>query len=298
MDHAYNKMEELREAYESIPVPRALAEQMEALARRKRNSRRVLQYCRRAVGSVAAAALALVVAANAGPQVSAYLADIPVIGAFTQLVTFRDFREQQGTMEANIQTPHAVGLQDETLQALLNGRFDAYGEQLIEQYRQDVEDTMGGQAYMGVDSGYSLMLEDDRLLCVNIHTVLSAGSAQQIERYYVVDKQAGKILSLADLFQEDADYVGVLSKLVQGQMERQVQQDNEKAYDEDFSEISPTQPFYLNRAHELVLSFDQYEVAPGYMGAVTFTIPTGEIRSILKDGSPVGTVPGKTDGTP
>ena len=31
--------------------------------------------------------------------------------------------------------------------------------------------------------------------------------------------------------------------------------------------------YYFNENGELVISFDEYEVAPGYMGAVTFTIP-------------------------
>ena len=32
--------------------------------------------------------------------------------------------------------------------------------------------------------------------------------------------------------------------------------------------------FYFNEEGLLVIAFDEYEVAPGYMGAVEFTIPS------------------------
>ena len=37
--------------------------------------------------------------------------------------------------------------------------------------------------------------------------------------------------------------------------------------------ITGEESYYFNENGELVISFDEYEVAPGYMGAVTFTIP-------------------------
>ncbi len=41
-----------------------------------------------------------------------------------------------------------------------------------------------------------------------------------------------------------------------------------------FEKISKDQNFYINSEGKLVISFDKYEVAPGYMGVVEFVIPT------------------------
>ncbi|HWI49311.1 MAG TPA: RsiV family protein, partial [Rummeliibacillus sp.] len=45
--------------------------------------------------------------------------------------------------------------------------------------------------------------------------------------------------------------------------------------------IKPTQNFYINKHHQLVIAFDKYEVAPGYMGLVEFKIPTKIIQKDL-----------------
>ena len=41
-----------------------------------------------------------------------------------------------------------------------------------------------------------------------------------------------------------------------------------------FERIARDQSFYISAEGKLIISFDKYEVAPGYMGVVTFTIPT------------------------
>lgn len=51
-----------------------------------------------------------------------------------------------------------------------------------------------------------------------------------------------------------------------------------------FEAISPDENFYISESGALTLVFDKYEVAPGYMGALEFEIPTEEIRDVIKDG--------------
>lgn len=41
-----------------------------------------------------------------------------------------------------------------------------------------------------------------------------------------------------------------------------------------FDKISKEQNFYINTEGKLVISFNKYEVAPGYMGVLEFDIPT------------------------
>ena len=55
----------------------------------------------------------------------------------------------------------------------------------------------------------------------------------------------------------------------------------------DFTSIRPDQSFYINADGALVLVFDKYEAAPGYMGVVEFTIPLSEIQDLAADHSPL-----------
>ena len=51
----------------------------------------------------------------------------------------------------------------------------------------------------------------------------------------------------------------------------------------NFNEISETQNFYFNEAGELVIAFDEYEIAPGYMGCPEFVIPKSVIKAMEKE---------------
>ena len=46
-----------------------------------------------------------------------------------------------------------------------------------------------------------------------------------------------------------------------------------------FQAVTPENNFYLNEKDELVIVFDEYEVAPGFMGVIEFTVPK-EVISI------------------
>ena len=50
----------------------------------------------------------------------------------------------------------------------------------------------------------------------------------------------------------------------------------------NFQSITEQTNFYFNESGELVIAFDEYEVAPGYMGAPEFVIPQEVTAAILK----------------
>ena len=51
--------------------------------------------------------------------------------------------------------------------------------------------------------------------------------------------------------------------------------------DDLFRSIAKDQNFYINQDGKLVISFNEYDVAPGYMGVAQFTIPTEVIQDLL-----------------
>ena len=52
--------------------------------------------------------------------------------------------------------------------------------------------------------------------------------------------------------------------------------------DTNFEEIKADQNFYIDNENNIVILFDEYEVAPGFMGAVEFTINKNDVKDILK----------------
>lgn len=49
-----------------------------------------------------------------------------------------------------------------------------------------------------------------------------------------------------------------------------------------FDTIEANQDFYFNENDEIVIEFDEYEAAPGYMGIVSFTIPRNVTEAMLR----------------
>ncbi|RKJ09308.1 DUF3298 domain-containing protein, partial [Butyricicoccus sp. 1XD8-22] len=95
------------------------------------------------------------------------------------------------------------------------------------------------------------------------------------DQYVSIDKENHVLITLKSLFKNN-QYVNVISENIKEQMKQQMKDDPNKAYfitDEDmpeetFTKIDPNQQFYITDDYKLVISFDEYEVAPGYMGAV------------------------------
>ena len=98
----------------------------------------------------------------------------------------------------------------------------------------------------------------------------------------------GEILALADFFKKDSDYIEVISQNIKDQMAKEMEEDDSKSYflnsevpEWDFKEIDAETDFYFDENDNLVIEFDKYEVAPGYMGAVSFTVKKSVIEDML-----------------
>ena len=97
-------------------------------------------------------------------------------------------------------------------------------------------------------------------------------------------------MQLADLFQEGADYVTPISDCIKEQMRTCMKEDENVSYwideeefpDMNFVSIKPEEDFYINAKGNLVICFDEGDVAPMYMGCVSFEIPKDVVKDIWK----------------
>jgi len=150
-----------------------------------------------------------------------------------------------------------------------------------------------GGGYMGIDSGYIVKTDTEKLLSVGRYVVNTVGSSSTTMKYDTIDKENEVLITLPSLFADDS-YVDAISSEIKKQMIEQNKADENKYYwvegieesdsMELFDKISNEQNFYISSDNKLVISFDKYEVAPGYMGIIEFEIPTDVISNILVSG--------------
>lgn len=307
MNHDLNQ---IKQDYQNISVPEALKPKVtDAIAKAKAdmanadggNSRKTalpFHFPFAKTAWAAAAALALIILANSSPSISYAMEQIPVIGAMIKVVTFREYEHQDNQMEARLKIPEVQIPQDGTdgNEALenaaqeLNGTIKAYTDEIIATYEADVK-AAGGEGTQAVDLDYEVVTDNDRLFSLRFRQTITMAGAAQSEKIYHIDKQAGKMVTLEDLFQEGADYKTPISENIKQQMKEQMAQDDALTYyvdsevpEWDFKELPDQANFYVNESGKLVIVFDEYQVAPGYMGIVTFEIPTEAVAGIVKEG--------------
>ncbi|MBO0589025.1 RsiV family protein [Sporosarcina sp. E16_8] len=281
------KMNKLKKDHDEIVIPPELEDVVKASIRQAKASQKKRPFLKQwTIGAAAAAAL-FIGSINISPSFAQAMANVPLLGAIVDVFTAQQLTVDEKTYQANVDTPAIEGLADEGLQASLNEKYLEENKVLFEQFQQEVtEMEKAGGGHLGIDTGYEVKTDTDQLLSIARYEVNTVGSSSTTMKYDTIDKQNSILITLPSLFKDDK-YVDAISSYVVGEMERQMDADEDISYFlnseffEDFETIQADQSFYITDNNKLVISFDKYEVAPGYMGVVTFSIPTEVIAEYL-----------------
>ena len=275
--------------------------QLEILKKRMEETEMEMNKNRKKSGIIkCTVAAALVAGFMALPNTSASVAyamgQIPVIGPLVEAVTFRDYKYESDRNNADIRVPEIrLGDQaknNDTQKKLentteeINTEIQKITDQLVKEFEDNLAHEEGYQNVV-VNSEVLTATEDYFTLKLNCYQ--GACSGYQFNYYYTIDLNTGKRLQLKDLFREDADYITAISKNIRKQMKKQMAEDENVIYwldneirEWNFKNITDKTSFYLNREGNLVISFNEGDVAPMYMGIVEFEIPQQVLEGIRK----------------
>lgn len=290
-----NPLEHLKKAYQEQSIPLELDARIKsAIEQDARESRRQkLSHTWRSIALTAAAIAAVFVASiNLSPTVATALANVPGLGALVEVFTFGGYHVEENNFQANIAIPQVNGL-DPQITEMLNQKYLAEGQALYEAFKTDMEAVQEEfpDAHMGLEYNYEVLTNDERIFALSRYVVNTVGSSSTEKRYDTVDKSTQTIVTLPALFAQDADYITPISDNIKAQMRQRMAADesviywldNEEMPEDNFQAIDPEQEFYINADGQLVICFDKYAIAPGYMGTAEFVIPTSVLAPILAD---------------
>lgn len=275
-DHRREPMEMWKEEYDQIPVPQEARDRIEAGIMRarleKKRSDRMKNMKRTGV-TAAALVLTFGIAVNASPVVAQAMDGIPVIGSIARVVTIRNYNESTDNgMMADISVSQIDG------NVAANAEMDAYAKELIARYEKEVVAQLGQEeGHYALESSYEVVSDNDKYVSIRINTVETMASGAEFVKIFTVDKATGQTVSLKD-YLNSPEKLEAVSQNIKDQMAAQMAEDEGKVYFTEgevggFTGLTGDENFYLNEAGELVIVFGEYEVAPGYMGTVSFTIP-------------------------
>ena len=271
--------------------------------------------------AVAAAAVVMIALPNTNMQIAHAMENIPLLGGFFRLVTVRQYNYSDenhdaevelaqitygedagegasvgevaaapkgtaaGSVEGVGQEAAVANLSEDGVEAV-NQDMEATVEELIRQF----EDTLSEEGYHGLHVSQEVVTDNDRYYTVKLSVLETEASGYEHNQFYTIDKQTGNVVTLEDLFAEGSDYISAISENIKTQMREQMAADEGVIYFLDgddmpefnFQGITEQTNFYFNEKDELVIAFDEYEVAPGSMGAPEFVIPQEVTAAILK----------------
>ena len=260
--------------------------------RRARNRTRVT----RLAATAAALVIAFIALPNMSPTIAYAMEKIPVIGQFVKVVTFRDYEYEDEQHRADVEIPELVvetepqeAQPEEILENTtdeINAEIQELTNELLNEFTNHVREELG---YKELIVKSEVLVTTQEYFTLKLSCYQGEASGYAWNYFYTIDLISGERLQLKDIFVEGADYITPISENIKEQMRNRMAQDENVYYwldDEieelNFKAISEETSFYINEKDNVVISFDQGEVAAMYLGVVEFEIPAEVLDDIRK----------------
>lgn len=294
------KLEEIKKEYEKKKMSEGQFEEMKKkIDTAKKENRKEQRKHNRNRGIAAAAVIAVfVVLPNTSGDVAYAMSNIPFLGKLVDVVTFRDYQYEDERNMADISVPELTVGELETEQATeqeilkktteeINAEIQKITDQMVTEFEDNLQYKEG---YQDMLVKHEILNSTDKFFTLKLICYQGAGSGTEWNYFYTIDLASGKRIVLADLFKDGADYTTAISGSIKEQMRNQMAEDEMKTYWVDntevpewnFDTITDETSFYLNEDGNIVICFNEGDVAPMYMGCVEFVIPQEVTAELVK----------------
>lgn len=297
-----SRLQDSKNAYQNIPIPDRLNQvvaaaiaqsaenagpkQTNAAGPEKRRRNHMAVYIGRMAATAAVLAVLLAVGVNTSPVLAQGLENVPVIGALVKLFTIQSYQAADDTSGITVEVPAIEFIQKDNsgladdVNARIKAECDAYAAEArtrAEEYRKAFMETGGTEDEwkahnIQIKVWYELKSQSDRYLSFVVSGTENWTSAYAQSRYYNLDLENMKYVSLKDLLGEN--YIGIANESIRSQIAAlEASGSTFFAVGEGgFETITEDTSFFINEKGNPVIVFEKYEIAPGSMGNPEFEI--------------------------
>ena len=290
-----SNLSKLKKEYESVSMGEEAIHVMRQRMEQGKKEKKIMKMKTWMKGVTVAAAVALVILPNTSSSVAYAMKNIPLLGNVVNVVTFRDYHYDQNKKTADVSVSkidiNTEGLEGESVDNAKKSseEINREIEQITNQWVEEFKETMRSDGYEQIMVKTEPINTTDKYFTLKLICYQGAGSGFEQDFFYTINLDTGKRMKLSDLFIEGSDYRTIISDDIKKQMRKQMDEDENVSYwlddkegeEWNFEEIPEDVSFYVNENNELVICFNEGDVAPMYMGTVEFVISNevlGEIR--------------------
>lgn len=273
---------------------------------RENNRKAAVRILRHAAVAAAVFLVCLTIGLNTSEVFAKEMSQVPVLGALARVLTVRSYHGTDGDYEIDMEVPEVVAgesdMQEQQAEAAaftddINAEIQKIVDDYMEQAKAEFQEykeaffAEGGteeewdDRTMDIAIDYEVKHQADNILSLELVTAKGWVASQEDRYYYNLDLSTGTYLTLRDLLGED--YVALCNESIVQQIEQRIEDDENMMYfgfgpsgEDDikmgitgFTTVSDLTKFYINEQGNVVIVFDKYEIAPGYMGFQEFEIP-------------------------
>ena len=238
-------------------------------------------------GAAAAICLLFTGLVNGNTAFASSVENIPVIGKFAELVNFRSYSNKTEDYAISVSIPAVIDNNGKD-----RGRSDVLNAEILklcEQYASDAKEraleyreafleTGGTQEEwkehnITISVDYDIKNETSDYLSFVIYGYESWLSSEAVAYYYNLDVHTMQYITLEEMLGKD--YIDFVNEEIKQQIKERQKNGNDVFFSKEeggFESISEEENFYINRDGNVVIVFDKYAIAPGFMGNVEFEI--------------------------
>lgn len=208
------------------------------------------------------------------------------------IVYTKEIKQENDTLIVNMKIPVINGLRNTELQETLNQQFLSQALEAQENYQRRAQEdklTAAAEGYPfrthSLYKSYEAITTKGVLSLVLLTSDFTGGAHGSNFREIInIDVQNGRLLTLSDLFKDNVDYKQIINPEITKQIISR--EENEEQFffkgEEGFKTIADNQSFYI-KGDNLVICFNQYDIAPYVSGMPEFPIPISLLKPYLKE---------------
>lgn len=179
--------------------------------------------------------------------------------------------ETEGTI-VTVKIPHVVNVKDDKVKKVINKLITQAIDDFTNEFKE-FDKEPNTEHKLIADITFQNYYSDDKMISFSINATQIMADSYLQKKFYTVDLKTGEVYNIEHFL--GSDYQNIVKKSVQQQIaENKEKYPNLMYFDEAVNNLKITneQPFYINKDNQVVVVFNQFEIAPGYMSLPEFII--------------------------
>lgn len=214
-------------------------------------------------------------------------------------ITKLEYYSRLGNYKAEVVAPEIKGMADLERQKSLNDYIKSVAYDIIDQFENDARailfDFPDESPYFSANYGFDFPTDSESVLTLALHYSTVAGSSDSSTSFFNFNKQTRELILMDDYFIPGSDAANLLRDEILKQMRQTMAEDenvvywiDEKTDESDMmldwgdllADVGNNNQYRIDENGDLVIVFNKYDVAPGYMGNPEFVIPSDVVMAM------------------